>query len=87
MPFLRGKRCTQPQECLPGSSKYHGGLVVVYRGQTGFLYQAKLHGLHRQKTYAPGAPKRTFPHKNATIWADGWCSWVLLVRRVLVAAW
>ena len=32
--------------------------MVVNRGQTGFFYQAKLHGLHRQKTYAPGAPKR-----------------------------
>jgi len=32
--------------------------VVVNRGKPGFLYQAKLHGLHRQKTYAPGAPKR-----------------------------
>ncbi len=31
--------------------------MVVNRGQPGFLYQAKLHGLHRQKTYAPGAPK------------------------------
>ena len=35
--------------------------MVVNRGQTGFLYQAKLHGLHRQKTYAPGAPTRIRP--------------------------
>jgi hypothetical protein len=35
--------------------------VVVNRGQTGFLYQEKLHGLHRQKNYDPGAPKRIRP--------------------------
>ncbi len=35
--------------------------MVVNRGKTGFLYQAKLHGLHRQKTYVTGAPKRIRP--------------------------
>ncbi len=32
-------------------------------------------------------PQKTYPHKNPMIWGDRWCSWVLLVRGVLVAAW
>ncbi len=32
-------------------------------------------------------PKRTYLHKNPTIWSDRWRSQMLLVRGVLVAAW